>query len=178
MLISNSIHSSWMKVLTPLQTPQNTVALINLASLVNELYYIAFLFKFFIWLPLKLNTVNIYYQFLFSTFWILCSLYAFEIISTFNLWNYGCFPFSVCMNCFYGMGSKSLSATLTVSKVFCHFYFASSPLHLYSDGTTFSKYFLFCELNDIIYSRKSSCFKIKLFSWYGLIILAWMVKPE
>lgn len=51
-----------------------------------------------------------------------------------------------------------------VSKVFCHFYFASSPLHLYSDGTTFSKYFLFCELNDIIYSRKSSCFKIKLFS--------------
>lgn len=113
MLISNSIHSSWMKVLTPLQTPQNTVALINLASLVNELYYIAFLFKFFIWLPLKLNTVNIYYQFLFSTFWILCSLYAFKIISTFNLWNYGCFPFSVCMNCFYGMGSNSLSATLT-----------------------------------------------------------------
>lgn len=114
MLISNSIHSPWMKVLTSLQTPQNTIALINLASLVDELYYIAFLFKFFIWLPLKLNTVNIYYQFLFSTFWILCSLSAFEIIPTFNLWNYGCFPFSVCMNCFYSMGSNSLSATLTV----------------------------------------------------------------
>lgn len=60
MLISNSIHSPWMKARISSQTPQNTVALINLASLVDELYYIAFLFKFFISLPLRLNTVNIY----------------------------------------------------------------------------------------------------------------------
>lgn len=69
-----------MKVLTSSQTPQNTVALINLASLVDELYYIAFLFKFFYLITSAIK----YCQHLLAifVFYILSSMFSL------CLWNY------------------------------------------------------------------------------------------
>lgn len=122
-------------------SPEGCCFFINFANLFDKLYHTDFIFKF-LWLPLRLNLFILISHFCFQ-YYELCALpRSFEVISIFNFQNYELFCFSICMNPFYSTCRNSLSGMLNANIcLMCYFYFASHPLNVYSDRTTFLRVF-------------------------------------
>lgn len=150
-----------------MQTPQNTIALVNFAGLMNYVIYFSIQVFYLITSEIKycqhLLAIFCFLHFEFCVLSMPLKLYLRLICGIMDAF------FSVCMNCFYRMGSNSLSAILNanMSLKCCVVLISLSLLWIY---TLMEQYFLESFLHNI-YPRKESYSKIKLFSWYEIVIL-------